>query len=116
MSFVRSGWRNPNAESPRSTLQFVNYVFKNGALIRRARIYLDDASRSDEIERVLFDGLDDASAAFLIGETQGELDWADIWPVSSEDAPPKAVSLTLEWPTGEPLVQLFWIGEMGGGS
>ncbi len=116
LSFVRSGWRNPNAEAPRSTLQFVNYVFKNGALIRRARIYLDDASRSDEIERVLFEGLGNASAAFLIGETQGELDWADIWPVSSEDAPPKAVSLTLEWPTGEPLVQLFWIGEMGGGS
>lgn len=114
ISFVRSGWRNPNAETPRSTLQFVEYIFTDGALIRRARIYLDETSQSDDMERVLFDGLDEASASFLLGETRGELDWADIWPVSNEGAPPPAVSLTLAWPGRQPLVQLFWIGEMGG--
>ncbi len=113
-AFVRAGWRNPDADAPRSALQYVEYVYKSGALIRRARVYLDETSNSDVMERVLFDGLDNARAAFLTGEQRGELQWADIWPVSNRGAPPRAVALTLERAGEEPLEQLFWIGEVGG--
>ncbi len=112
MAFVRDGWVNPGAHAPRSALQYVEYIFRDGALIRRARIYLDEAAQSDVIERVLFDGLEGASAAFLVGEERGELAWADIWPVSAASAPPPAVALRLEWPDRAPLEQRFWIGEM----
>lgn len=115
-SFVRAGWINPGAEEPRSALQYVEYVFRGGALIRRSRAYLDGASGADSSERILFDNLLDARAAFLLGENRGELEWSDIWPVSGAGAPPPALSFTLEREGREPLEQLFWIGAMESGS
>lgn len=115
-SFVRAGWINPGAEEPRSALQYVEYVFRGGALIRRGRAYLDDAANADSSERILFDNLLDARAAFLIGENRGELEWADIWPVSGGGAPPRAFSVTLEREDRAPLEQLFWIGTLESGS
>lgn len=116
LAFVRNGWRNPNADAPRSSLQYVEYILKDGALIRRARVYLDEAAQSDVMERVLFDDLEDASVLFLIGENRGELEWADIWPVSGAAKPPSAVLLTLTWSDQAPVEQRFWIGELGGTS
>ena len=114
IAFVRDGWLNPNARSPRSALQYVEYILREGALIRRARVYLDDASRSDYIEKVLFEGLSDVDVEFLAGEVRRELQWADVWPVSgAQSPPPKAVAITTTDETGETLRQLFWIGEVG---
>lgn len=111
-SFVRNGWRNPDAGEPRSALQYVEYIFKNGSLIRRSRLYLDDTSGADTIERVLFEGLIEAHASFLIGPRGDELEWADIWPVSGGVNPPRALSLTLEQDGRAPIRQYFWIGEI----
>ncbi len=61
-------------------------------------------------ERVLFDDLVDARAAFLLGEDRGELQWADIWPVAGGSPPPRAIALTIEREDETPLRQLFWIG------
>ncbi|MEZ5893091.1 MAG: type II secretion system minor pseudopilin GspJ [Parvularculaceae bacterium] len=113
VSFVRRGWINPQADAPRSALQYVEYVFRDGALIRRSRAYLDEAPKSDATERVLYEGLAGASAAFLLGETRGELDWADIWPVGGSRLLPMAVSISIEEEGKPALTQLFWIGEMG---
>ncbi len=113
-AFVRGGAINPDAVAPRSTLQFVEYVYRNGALIRRSRAYLDEAENSDAVERILFDGLVDARAEFLLRENRGDLEWADIWPVGGAGQPPKAVSITLERENAGPLRQLFWIGAVGG--
>jgi len=114
VSFTRGGWLNARAATPRSTLQHVEYIFKGGAIIRRARIYLDEAPNAEIVERVLFDGLTGANAQFLIGEFRGELDWADVWPVSGgAQRPPRAVALVLEQGGSETLRQLFWIGEVG---
>ncbi|WP_428409172.1 type II secretion system minor pseudopilin GspJ [Hyphococcus sp.] len=115
-SFVRAGWINPGADEPRSALQYVEYVFRGGALIRRTRAYLDEASDADTSERILFGGLLDARAAFLLGEQRGELDWADIWPVSGAGAPPRALSIILEREGRAPIEQLFWIGAVEAGS
>lgn len=116
VSFTRGGWLNPNAAAPRSALQHVDYIFKNGAMIRRARVYLDEAPNAEVIERVLFDGLADARAQFLSGVFQGELEWADAWPLSGgRRRPPRAVAITIEpaRESAEPLRQLFWIGDLG---
>lgn len=115
-SFVRNGWINPGADEPRSTLQHVEYVFRGGALIRRNRAYLDEASGADRTERVLFDGLINARASFLIGEQRGDLDWSDIWPVSGASPPPRALSISLEREGRAPIEQYFWIGQVGGGA
>ncbi len=114
-SFVREGWLNPGANEPRSSLQYVEYVYRGGALLRRNRAYLDDASRADETERVLFDGLADARAAFLLNEVRGELNWSDIWPVTGASPPPLAISITLDREGRAPLEQLFWLGRAGVG-
>ena len=114
VSFTRGGWLNPRAAAPRSALQQVDYVFRGGAVIRKARVYVDEAPNAEIVERVLFDGLEDATAQFLIGEFRGELDWADAWPVSgSATGAPRAVAIELETGAPEPLRQLFWIGEVG---
>lgn len=112
-AFVRDGWINPGARLPRSALQHVEYVFKGDALIRRARIYLDETTQSDVSERVLFEGLTTARAAFLTGEARGELVWTDIWPISdSRTGAPRAVSITVERDGEPPVVQYFWIGAL----
>jgi len=115
-AFVRDGWQNPEADQPRSALQYVEYVYKGGALIRRAQVYLDATGQSEAIERVLFDGLTDARATYLIGETRGDLNWSDIWPVSGVITAPRAIAITLEWTDKAPLEQFFWIGDTGAGS
>ncbi len=112
-AFVRGGWINPDAQAPRSALQYVEYIYRNGALIRRSRAYLDEASGADVSERVLFSGLKDVRADFLLRETRGELEWAEIWPVGAGATPPQAVSLTIEREGHAPLQQLFWIGAVG---
>ncbi len=112
--FVRDGWINPGARAPRSSLQYVEYILRNNSLIRRARIYLDDANRSDSIEKVLFEDVAQAEIEFLLDGVRREIEWADFWPVDgTQSLPPKAVALTLTSTTGETLRQLFWIGEVG---
>lgn len=115
LSFVRAGWINPGALAPRSALQRVEYVFRDGAVIRRAHAFMDETSNTDRLERIVFDGLTDARAEFLNGEFRGELVWAEAWPVSGQLGAPRAVALTLEWEDAEPLRQLFWIGDLGEG-
>ena len=112
-TFVRDGRINPDAEAPRRALQHVEYVFRNGELVRWSRAYLDAAEDADVTERVLFSGLLDARAEFLLREQRGELEWADIWPVGGT-APPQAVAITLEREGRLPLRQLFWIGPVSG--
>jgi general secretion pathway protein J len=114
VTFTRGGWLNPDAVSPRSALQHVEYILRDGVLIRRAFVYLDETENSDTVERILFENLEDAEAEFLIGEIRGELEWADAWPLSSgTSVPPRAVAIILYEEGKEPLRQLFWIGDVG---
>ncbi len=116
-SFVRNGWLNPGAGEPRSALQYVEYVYRGGALVRRSRAYLDDATGADFSERVLFDGLIDARAAFLLNEVRGELNWSEIWPVTGGSLPPpEAISITLDREGRAPVEQFFWIGKIEAGA
>lgn len=114
VEFVRGGWLNPNASDPRSTLQHIKYIFRQGTLWRRSYDYLDETENANFSERVLFDNLEDASASFLNGEFRGEPQWADAWPLGpGETAGPKAIAIDLTPENGTPFRQLFWIGSIG---
>jgi general secretion pathway protein J len=112
LAFVRDGWANPDGEAPRSSLQYVEYVEKEGAIIRRARPFLDDARGQPRFERVLFRGTSDVQIAFLNGEARGELQWTEGWPVGGAGGFPRAISLAFSTERFGELSQLFWIGEI----
>ncbi|MEM8936322.1 MAG: type II secretion system minor pseudopilin GspJ [Pseudomonadota bacterium] len=115
VGFVRRGWRNPENNLPRSTLQYVEYVARDGALIRRTRPYLDDAQNQPEMERVLIDGVRSIEFDFLMRETTRGLEWADFWPSPDSTAfAPRAVRITLEADRYGAVEQLFWIGDFTG--
>lgn len=113
-AFVRSGWANPKGEAPRSNLQYVEYIEKDGALIRRSRPYLDDARGQPVADRVLLSRASEMRISFLAGQTAAGLEWADGWPLpGAAGGPPKAVALTAALPRVGFLRQLFWIGDVG---
>lgn len=119
VAFVRGGWSNPEFAAPRSSLQFVEYVVRNGALIRRTRAYLDDARGQPRAERILIDKAANVSIAFLGVSTGAPSDWLVGWPQpgsSSPDAPPRAVRISLTTPRYGALQLDFWIGDVSGAS
>ena len=111
LSFVRGGWTNPASEAPRSSLQYVKYLEKDGALVRRIRPFLDDARGQPRFDRILISNISEFEMAFLAGEGRGRLDWITGWPApGAADAPPKAVSIEFTSERYGQLRQLFWIG------
>ncbi|MEM8772951.1 MAG: type II secretion system minor pseudopilin GspJ [Pseudomonadota bacterium] len=112
VAFVRGGWTNFGAESPRSTLQYVEYLVIEDKIIRRTRPYLDDARNQPTDERILFHDARNVELSFLLGETSRGLDWTQDWPTAgSVAAAPKAVRLTLTTKRFGDLEQLFWLGD-----
>jgi len=113
ISFVRDGWANPGAKEPRSSLQYVIYVEREGQLIRRVRPYLDEARGQPNAERILLSDLNEINVEFLRGQVSGRFDWAEEWPVGGATAAnPKAVALTVVNQRYGEMRLLFWIGEV----
>lgn len=111
LAFVRSGWTNPEDQAPRSTLQYVEYVVRDGALVRRTRAYLDDARGQPVVDRVLIADAADISVSFLAGQGYSSPQWTDGWPApGGTGVAPMAVSLTVTTPRFGALRQYFWIG------
>lgn len=112
LAFVRRGWINPENQAPRSTLQYVEYIEKNGSVIRRIRPYLDGARNQPVFERILFKDVGDLEISFLAGEVRGELEWEDGWPYANYSLFPKAIAITFTTQRFGRLTQRFWIGEI----
>ncbi|MEL7487567.1 MAG: type II secretion system minor pseudopilin GspJ [Pseudomonadota bacterium] len=110
-SFVRRGWINPEAREPRSDLQYVQYVFKGGALVRRIRPYLDDARDQPHTDKVLIGNVSNVRASFLRGETRGRLDWIEDWPSGQTAEQPEAVRVSLTDRRYGDIDYLFLVGE-----
>jgi len=91
LSFVRRGWDNPGGSEARSSLQYVEYAVEEGALVRRARPYLDAAPSTAMSVRKLLGGVEGGKVAFLSGSK-----WTDQWrPVTEAAELPNAVAMTL---------------------
>lgn len=118
VAFVRDGWINPEHRAPRSSLQAIEYLVKGGALIRRARPYLDDARGQPRWDRVLISDVNDVKIEFLPlqGSTASSSEsWVLGWPLrQGDDQPPRAAALTLTTRRYGTLRQEFWIGDIGG--
>jgi len=115
MGFVRVGWANPGADAPRSSLQYVEYLEKDGALVRRIRPFLDDARGQPHFDRVLISDAKGIEARFLAGELRGELEWAASWPLPGGDSgPPRAVSISFSTKRFGDLREDVWIGALDG--
>lgn len=113
VSFVRDGWGNPDAGEPRSSLQHVTYLEREGTLIRRVRPYLDEARGQPMAERVVLSNTVDVDVEFLVGETSGRFDWRFDWPNGNgASGSPRAVALTFTSPRYGEMRMLFWIGEV----
>ncbi len=114
LAFVRAGRGNPGAKEPRSELQHVEYVFREGQIIRRARPYVDAARNHAVVERALVGGLTAAEVEFLIGQTARGLEWAEGWPTpAAQGFAPSAARLTFEGGRFGRFEALFWIGRVG---
>ena len=111
VAFVRSGWANPENAAPRSSLQYVEYVAKGDALVRRTRPYVDAARGQALSERVILRDAKDARMTFLAGATPSGLLWAEGWPIGgSGQGLPQAVALTVTTNRFGAIEQRFWIG------
>ena len=114
-AFVRRGWSNPESRQPRPSLQYVEYVLKGDALVRRVRPYLDDAPGQPKSDRILFSDLLRADLTFLANETTQGLEWADLWPgPAASGFAPRAVRLEIETERLGVVEQLFWLGAFDG--
>jgi general secretion pathway protein J len=103
MQFVRAGWTNMD-ESPRPTLQKVEYWVRQGRLERRTYPLLDGAQGTQPA--TLLEGIDGAALRFR--DARG--DWLDSWVPTQPDLLPRAVEVVL-FRTGAPILTLkFLVG------
>jgi len=75
LSFTRGGWANP-AGLPRSELQRVSYLVRDGKLVRQHAPVLDATNAGNPEERELLDKVELLHFRFL-DESQT---WSDSWP------------------------------------
>lgn len=75
LTFTRGGWANP-AGLPRSELQRVSYLLRDGKLIRQHLPVMDTTAATTVVERELLDQVDALSFEYM----DESFAWAPIWP------------------------------------
>jgi len=75
LSFTRGGWANP-AGLPRSELQRVSYLVRDGRLIRQHQPVLDSTAATPAEERELLDRVEALSFRYM----DESLAWSTTWP------------------------------------
>jgi len=106
VQFVRTGWDNLD-DSPRPSLQKLEYWLVDGRLERRSYPELDGAKPSEPA--ILADGVTQANLRFR--DAQGG--WRSDWTGMRRDVLPRAVELTLIRSDGSPIVIAFLVGPGG---
>ncbi|MEL7028452.1 MAG: type II secretion system minor pseudopilin GspJ [Pseudomonadota bacterium] len=111
IAFVRRGWENPDGLEQRASLQYVEYLLVNDALVRRSRARLDPTLDTPVSERVLLEGVADASISFLQSDQ-----WSDRWETrgSLSGRTPQALAIEMDLADLGPVRQVFMVtGEAG---
>jgi general secretion pathway protein J len=113
LTFTRGGWANP-AGLPRSELQRVSYLLRDGKLIRRHLAVLDATAALPYEERELLDRIEALSFRYM----DASLTWQSTWPTPillngpPQDllrARPVAIELTLQLKDWGKLQRIFEI-------
>lgn len=105
---VRNGWSNPEGQARRGDLQRVEYLFEDGALIRRSWAAPDAGPGTPVAEQRLIEGLD--SLAVRYGRQSV---WRDDWLVLASDTSaelPDKVELSLRFAPDDTLTARFRLG------
>jgi general secretion pathway protein J len=102
MQFVRGGWSNLS-DSPRPTLQKIEYWLRAGRLERRGYPLVDGAAGGEPA--VMVEGVERATLRFR--NARGE--WLDMWTPTQPDLLPRAVELTLVRAGAPPLVLRYLV-------
>ncbi|MFT5776602.1 type II secretion system minor pseudopilin GspJ [Hyphomonas sp.] len=105
ISFVRSGWRDPQVGGDRSDLQRVAFRLEDGQLIRKAWLRPDPVRDTPVVERVLLDGISDLEIRY---RQKGV--WFDEWPGDANGRHPDLVQLDLEFPDADQLTLQYMVG------
>jgi general secretion pathway protein J len=110
LSFVRRGWDNPGGREVRSSLQYVEYIWEDKALVRRARPYLDPTPETPVTESVILSGVNALAVSFV---TRGQR--VERWVgLDRSDAMPDAIEIAANLEGIGELKQMFLVGEPKG--
>lgn len=88
IAFVRSGWRNPLSQLPRSSLQRVMYRIKDAHLERLSYVYLDPTAGEEPKTQLILENVES-----LMFEFYHENKWTETW--TNKNALPDGVKMTL---------------------
>jgi general secretion pathway protein J len=105
LALVRRGWDNPGGER-RSSLQYVEYALRDGAVERRIRRRVDGAPLGPP--QRLVDGVRDVRLRYRQYDQ-----WAEGWAGSPLDPLPQALAIELEFDGGQRLSQAFLLPGSG---
>lgn len=105
LALTRRGWENHTGEG-RASLQYVEYAFENGAILRRHRRHIDGSDT--ETPQTLITGVRDIDVAYMQYDQ-----WLDIWAGSASVPLPDAVRINIAFDDDTELTQLFLLPEAG---
>ncbi|CED58304.1 general secretion pathway protein J [Moritella viscosa] len=88
IAFVRSGWRNPLSQLPRSSLQRVMYRVKDAHLERLSYVYLDPTIGEEPKRQLILENVESLTFEFY-----HENKWSETW--TNKTALPEGVKMTL---------------------
>lgn len=89
IAFVRSGWRNPLSQLPRSSLQRVMYRVKDEHLERLSYIYLDPITGEEPKKQLILEDVESLTFEFYYKDK-----WHETW--SNKVALPDGVKMKLK--------------------
>src|SRR5690554_1728069 len=92
LGFVRAGWFNPQGLFPRSELQPVAYLLRDGSLVREHFTFVDVSEASDPFSRVVLEGVDSFDVRALGQQEGGAVQ--GLHPTST--ALPRALEVTID--------------------
>ena len=96
VSFTHGGLANPGDRLQRSSLQRTEYALDNNQLIRSHFNVLDQAAKTEPIQRILLTDMQDLRFEYLDPSGKFQNNWPP--PEAKQDSLPRAVRITL---TGE---------------
>jgi general secretion pathway protein J len=88
LSLTRGGWANP-AGVPRSELERVSYLVRDGKLVRQNLPTLDTTAATAIAERELIDGVEALTFRFM----DESMNWSTSWPTAPMQSLPPAALL-----------------------
>lgn len=101
LRFVRNGWLNPGSVEPRSSLQYVRYVLRNGDLIREATLRPDATQGTPIASRTLLEGVRSVDLGFVRGDQRSEF-WEGEYS-KTRGALPDLIEFTITFEDGTAL-------------